>query len=132
MDVLHGMTRDKCLIYIDDILVFSQSFQDHIADLKAVFNCLEQTNLHLNPKKCIFATDQVNYLGHVITPTGVAPDTRNVHAVADFPIPWNVTQLKFFLGLSGFYRRFCAGYSHLTVPLTALLKHDIPYIWDIT
>ena len=79
-------------MYLDDVIVFSQSLQAHLEHLKKVFDCLEDANLKLNHKKCRYMSEEVEYLGHVVTPRGLKPNMRNLDAVRGFPIPNNVKQ----------------------------------------
>jgi len=86
--------------------------------------------LKLQPDKCEFLWREVSYLGHVIGQTGVKPDEKRVKAVRDYPEPRTTCELKRFLGLTGYYRRFIPNFSKIAKPLTELLKKNMPYIWD--
>lgn len=88
--VLRNLTYKICLIYLDDILVYSKTFQDHLGHLRQVFDRLRHANLKLKPSKCKFACPKVKYLGHVVSPEGIAPDDDKISAVRDFPRPHNV------------------------------------------
>ena len=81
-------------VYLDDIIVFSKSLMEHMKHLKMVFNCLKEAGLKLNPEKC---SEEVEYLGHAITPGGLRPNSHNINAVKDFPVPMNIKQLRQFL-----------------------------------
>ncbi|KAL4100697.1 hypothetical protein QTP88_020731 [Uroleucon formosanum] len=91
---------------------------------------LRHYNLKLQPLKCEFLRKEVNYLGHQITDEGVKPDPQKISCVKQFPIPRNVKEVKSFLGLSGYYRRFIRNYGQIAKPLTSLLKKDVPYRWS--
>ena len=95
--VLAGLSGEQCLVYIDDIIIFSESFQEHLNRLVRVLQCLREAGLKLKPKKCQFAMQQVTYLGHVISAHGILPDASKIEAVADYPAPKTAKQLKQFL-----------------------------------
>ena len=93
------MTQDYVFAYIDDLLISSQNMQDQLKHLQNIFDILKQANLRLNPVKCHFALEKINYLGHIITPSGISTDSAKIRAVSDFPTPTNHTQLRSFLGM---------------------------------
>lgn len=127
--VLAGLTGLKAFVYLDDIIIYALNIADHSEKLQAVFDRLRQFNLKLQPSKCTFMRKEVNYLGHVITDEGVKPDPQKIQCVVNFPIPTNEKEVKSFLGLSGYYRRFVPGYGRIAKPLTTLLKKDVPFQW---
>ncbi|KAL4149788.1 hypothetical protein QTP88_003652 [Uroleucon formosanum] len=127
--VLAGLTGLKAFVYLDDIIIYALSIADHSKKLKAVFERLRTFNLKLQPSKCAFMRKEVNYLGHVITDQGVKPNPQKIKCVTEFPIPTNEKEVKSFLGLSGYYRRFVPGYGRIAKPLTALLKKDVIFKW---
>lgn len=128
--VLKGLNWKTCLVYVDDILVFSNSFQQHIQHLHDIFTRLESAGLTLKPNKCSFALKEVHYLGHVITKTGVKADVAKTDAVKTFPTPKSTKDVRSFLGLCNYYRKFIQGYSSLISPLTALLRKDVKFKWS--
>ena len=97
---LAGLTHEQCLIYLDDIIVFSSSFPTHLERLRNVFIALRQANLQLKLSKCSFGQTEVQYLGHLVSATGIKPDPRKIEAVSCYPIPISVRELKQFLGLT--------------------------------
>lgn len=115
------MTPHECLIYLDDIIVFSTSFEKRLAQLQAVFQRLQQAGLKLQPNKCHFAKE-VHYLGHIVSARGVKPDPSKTEAVSSYPIPQNVHELRQFLGLSYYYCRFVRNYSQIAEPLHQLTR----------
>ena len=115
--------------YLDDIIVFSRTFSDHLIHLQRVFECLKEAGLKLNPRKCRFCCSEVEYLGYLVTPSGFKPNIRNIEAVINFPIPTTLKELRKFLGLTSHYRRFVKGYSSLAQPLYALTRKDASYHW---
>ena len=116
-------------VYLDDIIIFSKTLQDHLKHLKAVFSCLREASLKLKPIKCRFICQEVEYLGHIVTPKGLKPNTRNLIAVKEFPTPSNLKQLRQFLGLTSHYRRFILNYARIAEPLYFLTKKNSPFCW---
>ena len=115
--VLAGLSGEECLIYLDDIIIFSSSFDDHLVRLTSVLQRLREAGLKLKPAKCHFAMQQVTYLGHVISADGVGPDSSKIAMVADYPTPKDAKQLRQFLGLTNYYRRFVKHYTTIAEPL---------------
>jgi len=128
--VLSGMQDLKCLVYLDDIIVFGETFQVHNDKLRDVLARLRMHNLKLQPDKCEFFRKEVTYLGHRLTTKGLLPDFDKVKAVKEFPTPTNTRQFKGFLGLSGHYRRFIPNFSKIAKPLTELLRKNTPFVWN--
>ena len=89
-----GLTQEQCLIYLDDIIVFSSSFSTHLERLENVLAALQHANLQLKLSKCLFAQREVKYLGHTVSAVGVKPDPRKIEAVSHYPVPTNVKELK--------------------------------------
>ena len=102
---------DYIAVYLDDILVFSRSLEEHRNHLKQVFKRIEEVGLKLNPKKCSFACQRVEYLGHVITTQGLKPNPARIEAVKQYKVPHDLNTVRQFLGLTSFYRNLC-----LTIP----------------
>lgn len=121
---LRGLNNEICLVYLDDILIFSTSLQEHIVRLRKIFDRLRQANLKIQPDKTEFLRKELAYLGHVVTPDGVKPNPEKIRAIEMFPIPRTRTEIKRFLGALGYYRRFIEGFAHLTKPLTSALKKN--------
>ena len=120
--VLAGLTPSECLVYLDDIIVFSTSFAEHLSRLQAVFRRLQHAGLKLKPNKCYFATKEVRYLGHIVTAEGVKPNPAKTKAVSTYPVPQDVHELRQFLGLANYYRRFVKDYSQIAEPLHQLTR----------
>ena len=118
--VLQGLIPEKCLDYVDDILVLGKTFAEHLQNFRDVFTRLRDAGLHLKPSKCALAQTKVTYLGFVVSSEGVRTDARKVSAVREFPVPANVTQLRSFLGLASYYRQFIEGYATIAKPLHSL------------
>ena len=120
--VLAGLSGTHCLVYLDDIIVFSTTFEEHLQRLVSVFERLRAAGLKLKPKKCHFAKRQITYLGHVISANGVEPDHKKLAAVTTYPAPCSKHEVKRFLGLSNYYRRFISQYAQIAEPLNRLLR----------
>lgn len=129
--VLKHLNYQIALVYVDDILVFSKTFEDHLKHLQLVFDRLQTAGLTLKPSKCQFALKEVIYLGHKISKKGVEVDNSKIDTMNSFPVPTNQKQLRSFLGLCGYYRKFVKGYSHICAPLNHLLK-NITFEWTDT
>ena len=97
--ILRGLEYRLALIYIDDIIIFSASVDEHVVHLKEVFRMLRDVNVKLNPKKCSFSKQRVEYRGQVVTPEGISPNPDKVRVVQKFPTPTNLKELRSFLGL---------------------------------
>lgn len=121
-NVLRGLQGLHCLIYLDDVIIFSKSLPEHIEKLKAVFERFRKTNLKVQLDKSHFLRKEVLYLGHTITSEGLKPNNDKIDAVLKYPIPKTVTEIKSFLGLVGYYRKFIKDFAKITRPLTACLK----------
>lgn len=127
--VLKGVAWRYALCYIDDILVFSKDLESHLLHLEEVFQKLRNANLKLKPSKCKFATQNVQYLGHMITPNGIEMDPSKIAAVTEFPTPKNQHDIRSFLGLCNYYRRFIKGFSEISNPMNKLLQKDVSFEW---
>ena len=122
---------DFVAVYLDDILIFSETFQKHIIHLKMVLQRLEQVNLKLNPKKCCFGCQVVEYLGHILTPDGLRPNPERTTAVKHFPTPHDVNTVQQFLGLASFYRKFAPNFARIAEPLHFLTRKDVQFEWTV-
>ena len=128
--VLRGLEWDICLVYIDDLIIFSRNFEDHLKHLEEVFKGLREANVRLKPSKCHFVKPQVEYLGHVVSAEGLKPNADKIRAVKEFPIPTNTTGVKAFLGLCNYYRRFIKGFAQIASPLNKLTSKHVKFKWD--
>lgn len=129
-NILGELLGTKALVYIDDILVTGESLAEHNQKLRQIFSKMREYNLKIEPDKCDFLKQELTYLGHVVTPDGVKPDPKKTEAILKFPIPKNPKDVKSFLGLAGYYRKFISDFSAIARPLTNLLKKEISWTWD--
>ena len=110
------------IVYLDDILIFSRSWEEHVRQLWQVFDTLRQHRLYMNMENCSFVMTNIKYLGYVIDSVGIHVDPYKVQILKYWPIPKNIHELRIFLGLENFYRRFIIGCSHIACPLNQLTK----------
>ena len=119
---LGGLVDSICVVYLDDILIYSDSRESHVRHVREVLARLRRFSLYANLDKCKFFTSEVDFLGFIVGKDGVRMDPERVEAIANWPTPKNVHDVQVFLGFVSFYRRFIEGYSHIARPLTDLLK----------
>ena len=120
--VIGSLNLNECLLYLDDIIIFSKTFEEHITRLRNVFQKLSDAGLKLNAKKCCFFQTSVKYLGHMVSAKGVEACPDKVKVVKEWPIPTSFKDLRKFLGFAGFYRRFVKNFAGIAQPLHELLK----------
>ncbi|GFW74863.1 retrovirus-related Pol polyprotein from transposon 17.6 [Trichonephila clavipes] len=128
-NLLRNFKWTMCLCYLDDIIVFSETFEDHLIRLRLVLKCLQEAGIKLNSKKCLFAAQEVKILGHLVSSNGVRPDPDKIKAVRNFPTPKNIHDIRSFLGLCSYFRRFIKGFCYLAEPLQSLLKSGVEFHW---
>ena len=127
--VLGGLHYLTCLVYIDDIIIFGKSFDQQLERLGEVFDRIRQANLKLKPSKCSLFRRNVEFLGHVVSKEGIAMQEDKVKAIKTWPSPRNLTELRAFMGTSGYYRRFVKDFSTIAAPLFALMKKGVTWEW---
>ncbi|KAK3563168.1 hypothetical protein QTP86_016401 [Hemibagrus guttatus] len=110
------------IAYIDDILIYSTSYQDHVHHVRTVFTCLLQDQLYVKAEKCEFHRKSITFLAYVISPNGVEMDQTELQAITKWPEPTTIKELQRFLGFGNFYRQFIRNYSTIASPLTSMLK----------
>jgi hypothetical protein len=128
-EVLRAFISKFVVVYFDDILIYSKSHDDHIEHLRVVFDVLCDARLFGNLEKCTFSTDRVSFLGYVVTSQGIEMDEAKIVAITSWPLPTTVTQVRSFLGLAGFYRRFVRDFSTIATPLHELTKNRVSFHW---
>ena len=128
--VLRGLTPLMCLVYLDDIIIFSTTFEEHVERLRLVLSRLREAGLKLKPRKCRLLCEHVRFLGHVVSEQGVSTDPEKVRAIAEWPTPTCVKDVRSFLGMAGYYRRFVRDFSTVARPLNKLLERDVAFVWN--
>nr|GFC57325.1 peroxidase 64 [Tanacetum cinerariifolium] len=128
-DLFRPHLRRFVLVFFDDILVYSRTLADHLQHLTTVLDILATNNFYAKITKCCFGVSKVNYLGHVISSSGVAVDQSKVQAVLDWPTPKNAKGVRGFLGLAGYYRKFIKHFGTMAAPLHKLVGKT-PFYWD--
>lgn len=129
-DVLRPFLDSFCTAYLDDILIYSETIQEHKLHVRKVLEALSMAGLHLKPEKCEFHCTSVRYLGMIISNNGIRMDPSKVSTILDWETPRNVHDVRAFLGFSNFYRRFIKDYSRLVSPMVKLTRKNQPFTWD--
>ncbi|WZZ63774.1 hypothetical protein YC2023_075144 [Brassica napus] len=122
--------RKFILVFFDDILIYSPTMEEYVHHLKLVLHILEQNHFYAKKKKCSFGQKEVAYLDHIISSQGVSADPLNIEAMVKWPETKTIIELRGFLGLTGYYRRFVQDYGRIARPLTELLKMD-EFFWNL-
>jgi hypothetical protein len=118
------------VVFIDDILVFSKTEVEHAKHLRLVLQKLREHKLYAKQSKCEFWLKEVSFLGHVVSNSGISVDPSKVRDVLNWKPPTNVGEIRSFLGLAGYYRRFIEGFSKLDKPMTSLLEKNANFVWS--
>ena len=116
--LLAGLQWHTCLLYLDDIIVFSKDFNSHLDHLHEIFIRIEKAGLK-----------EVEYLGHIVSPEGISTNPKKICAVRDWPRPTKISELRGFLGICSYYCRFIANFATITRHLNQLLEKDVPFDW---
>lgn len=130
MDIMFGpLLRKGVLVYLDDILIYSKTWEEHLHLLRQVLQLLQKNSYYCRLWKCHFAQTQIDYLGHVISSGEIRMDPQKIHAVSSWPVPQNIPEVRSFLGFTNYFRKFVQGYASLVGPLTDLTQKDKPWAW---
>ena len=127
--VLKGLCWSDCLVYLDDIIIFGQTLQQHRERLLLVLSRLAEAGLKINPKKCKLLSERVIVLGHVVTRDGISTDPEKVRVIKEWPVPENESQLRAFLGTAGYYRGFVPNYADIAAPLHSASQKGERFRW---
>ena len=122
--VLAGLQCEICLVYLDDIMVFDQNFEEHMSRLSLVLDRVRQAGLKISPKKCDLFKKEVAFLGHIVGKEGISTDPKKIEAVSEWPRPKNATGVRSFLGLCSYYRKFVKGFADIAKSLHRLTGKD--------
>lgn len=129
-DCLRDYLDVFCTAFLDDILIYSDTLEEHQSHVAKVLEALRQNGVLLKPEKCQFHTRSTSYLGLIVESGGIKMDPKKVEAVKNWSIPKNLKDVQAFLGFANFYRRFIRGFSELALPLTKLTRKDTPFLWS--
>jgi hypothetical protein len=128
--VFSGLVGLDCLIYLDDIIIFGPNFEVHLLRLEKVLARLQEHNLKIKLSKCKFGLPSVKFLGHKVSPEGIGVDEDKVKTIQDWKYPQNVSEMRSFLGLASYYRRFIQDFGIISSFLTRMLENNRPFAWD--
>ena len=118
-----------CLVYLDDIIVFGRTFEEQLERLEEVFKRLRSANLKLKPSKCFLCQRSVEFLGHVVSEKGLTMQSSKIEAINDWTSCRDVSEVRAFMGLSGYYRRFVKDFSSIAAPLYGLTQKGAEFCW---
>lgn len=127
--VMSGLQWEKCLVYLDDVIIFGKTFTQTLENLVSVFDRFRSANLKLKPKKCAFFKDEIKYLGYIVSEFGVQCDPGKIEAIKNWPKPHNVGDVRSFLGIASYYRKFIPNFSDAAFPLTQLTRKNQKFTW---
>ena len=134
MDLMNRVFKshldDFIIVFIDDILIYSKNNEDHEKHLRIALQTLREEKLFAKFKKCEFWLTSIAFLGHIISKDGISVDPQKIEAIVNWPRPTNVTEIRSFLGLAGYYRRFVQDFSRLATPMTRLTRKHVTFKWD--
>ena len=128
--ILATAIGSRCFVYLDDLIIHGETLKEHNENLREVFERLREYKVQLEPDKCEFLKTELNYLGHIVTAQGVEPDPSKIEAIVKFPQCRSEKDVKSFLGLVGYYRKFIPQFSKIAKPLNDLLKKEISWTWQ--
>ena len=130
-ELMTGILKDFnfAIAYLDDVIIFSKTPQEHILHIRMIFEKLKSANLSMRKSKCSFFSKEIQYLGHILTTTGIRPLPAKTHAIHHMQPPTTPKQVIAFLGLVGYYRKFIKGFAKIAKPLTLLTRHQVKFEW---
>ena len=122
---------DCYLSYVDDLICFSSTFEQHCHDIEKIFKALEKANLKVNPKKCKFFEKEISLLGHIISGKTLKMDPKKISAISERLLPTIVKEVQVFLGCTGYYRAMIKDYAAIAKPLFDLIRKDVKFEWNL-
>ena len=128
-DIFRPLIGKIMHVYIDDITIYSQTFDEHLQHLEQVLRIIKKHGMFLKPKKCTIGAHELHMLGHIICKKGIWTDPAKISAVTDYPVPTTKTEVRAFMGLVGYYHHFIPNCSKISKPINRTLKKDIPFKW---
>ena len=128
--VLEGINGKFTAAYMDDIIIWPETPEEHLVHLQQVFDRLESAGLKLKHSKCKFFQTELKYLGHIISSKGIRPDPEKIRVIVDLAPPESVKEIRSFVGMCSFYRRYIPHFSHVVEPLNALAKKHAEFHWS--
>ena len=127
--VLSGVLFERCLVYIDDVICFGKTEEEALYNLRVVLQKFRDANLKLKPSKCSLFQDECTFLGHTVARDGTTCEKSKVEAVASWPVPTCVSEVRSFLGTASYYRKYIQGFADVASPLTNLTKKNQKFVW---
>ena len=130
-ELMTGILKDFpfTIAYLDDIIIFTKTPQEHLSHICMVFKKLKSANLSMKKSKCSFFSKEIQYLGHILSATGIRPIPAKTHAIQHIQPPTTPKQVRAFLGLLGYYRKFIKGFAKIAKPLTLLTRQQVKFDW---
>ena len=128
-EILAAFLRSFVQVYLDDIIIYSKSLEQHVEHLRKVLECLRKNKLFAKPSKCMFAQSEVEFCGFLVSNKGIRTQPEKIGLIKEWPTPKDTSDLKSFLGLCGFYQRFIPGYASIVACLTSLYKKNTTWKW---
>ena len=128
--ILGGLQWNRIVLYLDDVIVYGETFEKTLENLAEVFNRLKEADLKLKPSKCNLFQKQVEFLGHSVSEQGISCDPKKIEAVAEWPQPKTIKEVRSFVGFAQYYRKFIRNFSNIAAPLNSLTKHRAKFIWS--
>ena len=127
--ILTGLTREICLVYLDDVTIMANTLKRHLERLELVMERLQKAGLKLNPTKCKLFQLKTKFLGHIVSEKGIELDLEKIRAVMDWPTPRNLTEARGFVELASYYRRFIASFADIARPIHLLTRKNEQFVW---
>lgn len=128
--VLSNLSWNICMVYLDDIIILSKTFEEHIENLRQVFERLKSANLKMNLKKCCILQKQVSFLGHVLSENGISTDPSKLESIKNWPVPKLLKDIRSFLRLCSYYRKFVPKFADIARPLHKLTESKAEFFWN--